>query len=158
MVSGIQSRLVLTYKCHGDFVRIRMPRTCICQRRQGNPRQNIQSDYCVDNRKTAVKWQLRYLCSRKFAVRIPELNHGLVVLSRISIGHHAIETCFLHRVVHSNRVVQIHRFRYYRVLGRIGGIRCQNEGTDFILFTKIRVDTRLIANGLSLLIEKMSKR
>jgi hypothetical protein len=93
---------------------------------------NIHSHESIDYSQAAVERELCNLRSREFTVRIPELDNGFVVPSRIPISTHAVKAGLFYRVVHRRRIIQVYRFGDYRKFGGVARVRRKDEGTDVV--------------------------
>lgn len=107
---------------------------------------NKSVNYC----QATVKWELGDLRSRKFTVRVSELDDGFVVPSRVSISAHTVKSCFLDGVIDCSWIVQVDRLSYNRELG-LACVRRKDEGADIAWFAELVIDTLFVADSFLLL-------
>jgi hypothetical protein len=108
---------------------------------------HIHSNHSVHDSQSPIEGKLCDLRSRELAIRISEGNYCFIVLSRVCISAHTVESGFPDGVFHGIGVVQVDCLRDDRTCRNFGGIVGKDKRAKLVFGTNLRFDIGGIADS-----------
>jgi hypothetical protein len=118
---------------------------------------HIHSNHSVNDSQSSIEGKLCDLRSRELAIGVSEGDHRFIVLSRVRISAHAVESGFPDGVFHGIGVVQVNCLGDDRTCRNFGGIVGKDKGSELVFGTDLRIDIGGIADSFLDLNPKISR-